>query len=670
MNLFSRLFRRNQRSNTRQININSGNYNERIGRDYIQGNVYYGETREERKTLPQRDKTQQTLLDYVKHEVASRLKQSLHQRVSILLDKEEAPNQVNPSWAIDVKIGSHQSFPLPTETTIIDIYDREDINGRLLILGAPGSGKTTTLLQLAQVLANRASEDIEQPIPVLLNLSSWKDDNQSIKNWIIANLKLVYGVRKDIGKNWLESAIILPLLDGLDELASDRQEKCVQQINHFLNSERWLNSLVVCSRTEEYQNYQTKLSLSGSIILQPLSQEQIQDFILRTEGQQLWSNIKEDSNLMELAKTPLLLNIIVISCEEISFDNWQKLESSKQRLSYLFDAYITRMLRREYRGKKPTDEKTKQWLGCLSEKLIWKKETEFFIEKLDPSYYLHYLKKEKLIYKLIVGLIVGLIAGLITGLIVGLITGLIVGLIAELIYWTEINEMADESIERIETLNFSSFNLINLINLMIENDFTEVLYPGLFYGLSAGLIAGLIVGRIVGLIAGLIAGLIVVLNVELILIITMIMLSVIEPLFKIEINIKKYPNQGIIESFKNGVLISIFFSTVTIIVFILIQKMLENFNLSELKYLLDLFLAVGITIAILLSSFSVIQHFSLRIVLWSKGYAPWNYARFLNYCTDRLFLQRVGGGYRFIHRLLQEHFARMWLEKQSVQRRN
>jgi hypothetical protein len=36
---------------------------------------------------------------------------------------------------------------------------------------------------------------------------------------------------------------------------------------------------------------------------------------------------------------------------------------------------------------------------------------------------------------------------------------------------------------------------------------------------------------------------------------------------------------------------------------------------------------------------------------------PWNYARFLNYANERLFLQRVGGRYRFIHDLLQEHLT-------------
>ncbi|WP_026102977.1 hypothetical protein [Pseudanabaena sp. PCC 6802] len=32
-------------------------------------------------------------------------------------------------------------------------------------------------------------------------------------------------------------------------------------------------------------------------------------------------------------------------------------------------------------------------------------------------------------------------------------------------------------------------------------------------------------------------------------------------------------------------------------------------------------------------------------------------------CTDRLFLQRVGGRYRFNHKLLQDHFAELATEQ-------
>ena len=63
-----------------------------------------------------------------------------------------------------------------------------------------------------------------------------------------------------------------------------------------------------------------------------------------------------------------------------------------------------------------------------------------------------------------------------------------------------------------------------------------------------------------------------------------------------------------------------------------------------------------VTIALIFKSgIPVLLHFALRLVLTFNGYSPWNYARFLDYCTEQLLLQRIGGGYRFIHRLLQEH---------------
>ena len=38
---------------------------------------------------------------------------------------------------------------------------------------------------------------------------------------------------------------------------------------------------------------------------------------------------------------------------------------------------------------------------------------------------------------------------------------------------------------------------------------------------------------------------------------------------------------------------------------------------------------------------------------------PWDYARFLDYAVDRLFLRRVGGGYEFIHGTLRDYFAEL-----------
>ena len=70
-------------------------------------------------------------------------------------------------------------------------------------------------------------------------------------------------------------------------------------------------------------------------------------------------------------------------------------------------------------------------------------------------------------------------------------------------------------------------------------------------------------------------------------------------------------------------------------------------------------LSFGLLAALWYGGFDIIQHYTLRLILWYKGYTPRNYSRFLDYAAERIFLQKVGGGFIFVHRLLMEHFAAM-----------
>ncbi len=47
-----------------------------------------------------------------------------------------------------------------------------------------------------------------------------------------------------------------------------------------------------------------------------------------------------------------------------------------------------------------------------------------------------------------------------------------------------------------------------------------------------------------------------------------------------------------------------------------------------------------------------LKHLLLRVMLWRNGSTPWNYSKFLDWGVERILLQKVGGGYIFIHRLL------------------
>lgn len=56
---------------------------------------------------------------------------------------------------------------------------------------------------------------------------------------------------------------------------------------------------------------------------------------------------------------------------------------------------------------------------------------------------------------------------------------------------------------------------------------------------------------------------------------------------------------------------------------------------------------------------AVLQHFVLRWLLHKRHIFPWYVQGFLNDAAARILLQRVGGGYSFIHRLLLEYFANL-----------
>lgn len=107
------------------------------------------------------------------------------------------------------------------------------------------------------------------------------------------------------------------------------------------------------------------------------------------------------------------------------------------------------------------------------------------------------------------------------------------------------------------------------------------------------------------------------------------------------------PNQGIWLSAKNA----LFFALIGIL------------TLSVVAKIVNQGFFFGATVGLVLGLFSpatvaCVQHFSLRLMLTLFRYAPWNYGRFLDYGTQLIFLQKVGGGYIFIHRLLLEHFGR------------
>ncbi len=78
-------------------------------------------------------------------------------------------------------------------------------------------------------------------------------------------------------------------------------------------------------------------------------------------------------------------------------------------------------------------------------------------------------------------------------------------------------------------------------------------------------------------------------------------------------------------------------------------------------------LSVGLLVAVFSgltvdNDFAIIQQYILQTMMHRRNYFPFHLTIFLDHCVDLIFLRRVGGGYIFVHRLLMEHFAEMYVE--------
>jgi WD40 repeat protein/DNA polymerase III delta prime subunit len=130
---------------------------------------------------------------------------------------------------------------------------------------------------------------------------------------------------------------------------------------------------------------------------------------------------------------------------------------------------------------------------------------------------------------------------------------------------------------------------------------------------------------------------------------------------------KSRPNQGILLTIRNALLVGIMIGLIAsfvILIFGVVEGVLVSRRpLLEVMDSFDAGFISLISLSLLLLMFigygglDATWHYILRLILTWQRHMPWRYARFLDYAAERVFLQKVGGYYIFIHRLLLEYFA-------------
>jgi predicted NACHT family NTPase len=98
------------------------------------------------------------VLRSLRQEYSNRLTHLLQGRAPLALELHERTDMVaSAAGLVFHHTDTATEYPLPPSTSIIQVYDQTQRG--LLLLGAPGSGKSTLVLHLAVELIQRAEDD-------------------------------------------------------------------------------------------------------------------------------------------------------------------------------------------------------------------------------------------------------------------------------------------------------------------------------------------------------------------------------------------------------------------------------------------------------------------------------------------------------------------------------
>jgi hypothetical protein len=600
-------------------------------------------TTPENLLLPLDPNVRLDLLNKVESEwVHDRLHQGLRNAIRVDLKLTEALAAVRPMLRIHTIAESGQPEERTIDEDILSIFKRA--NGRLLILGEPGTGKTNLLMELAEGLIAEAKMNRTLPIPIVFSLSRWTlgDRVRSLADWMIDDLADVaqYGLSRSTSGALVRQNLITPLLDGLDEVGEERRTDCTEAIHAYLQ-ERDLGKLAICCRIAEYERL-PRLYLRTAIRVEKLSRAEVERYVSMVRLTHVRRALEGDPELWKIIDTPLLLHVAVLASEVEPLGGSPSLPPRDR----LYARFVNYALGRKVDDspRKQTDAKPlKHWLGCLAAEMKQRDQTQFSFEGLDDSW-LHTTRAARWLVTLTCALFFGIIFGVFIGLADGLAAGLIAVLVVELVLWLV------RGVQVIEELYFAWYKWREALSGAV---LCGALIAGLVGGLSVGLAVGLKRGPRDGMINGVISALVSGLGLVLVIVLD----EILQPK---PVSGSSSPNQGTLRSLRYAVILLLLGMALSIGVRIALPRDLSPPLVGALF--------AGVTILTLSKGgLFTISHYVVRLLLWRNGAAPLRYVRFLNEAAERVLLTRRGGSYEFFHITFRDYMADRYGSKDSKQ---
>ena len=233
---------------------------------------------------------------------------------------------------------------------------RKYADKHVLLIGKPGSGKSTSLQQLLWEDAEAIIQGEKRIIPVLVELRNW---DTSVENLIYKFLrKNKHRIDKDEIEDLLYDEQLLLLMDGLNELPSDKARDNVAQFRQ----DYFDTPMIFTTRDLAVGG---NLGIDKQLEMQPLTETQMREFVIAYLPQQSEQMLQQlDNRLRELGETPLILKML---CDV--FKSSGEIPENRGKLFRKFDSEVNHI--KEDKETVPIPEGLRHWKGELLQYLAF-----------------------------------------------------------------------------------------------------------------------------------------------------------------------------------------------------------------------------------------------------------------------------------------------------------
>lgn len=240
--------------------------------------------------------------------------------------------EVRRQWETEARrrlLDGSQRLPVRCRTSggdngVVDtaalVSDYADAPRRMVVRGGPGAGKTSLCVLLVLEMLARAEP---ARIPVLLQVAGW-NPKENLDAWLLRNVLETYpflGNEARYGptavRDLLATRRILPVLDGLDEMAEQRRAPALRALVDDRGS---AEPVVLTCRSAEFDdaNAEGLVPASDVVCLLPLEDDAVAGYLLDAtpvERLQQWEQVLDrladgaSAPLGEALRTPLMLSL-------------------------------------------------------------------------------------------------------------------------------------------------------------------------------------------------------------------------------------------------------------------------------------------------------------------------------------------------------------------------